>query len=752
MKKLTTIILILISLNLFSQEKFATKQLFKEGYLNDTSLGVSLNNTATNGKSNFMFVSGGDTSYIMTTNETMKLFSDSIQFDLLGDSIYFCTVNDTTRIKSNNPILIDSLKYDELWTQTGSDIYYNDGNVGIGTATPSEKLEINGGKLQITANNAYLDIYESDVPTTDGHFKLLNITGSANNFSSAIFGRGNSASFPGFGFYGDLKTGADNGTIPILQFSARQNNTLVAIRPLFAFNNYGATGTGVGVTVMQILANGNVGIGTTIPDSLLTVDGSGHMDYLLLDNYIDIDEDLIQFSGVDFLKYSGYSISLGVGAGENDDGTNNFNTFIGYMSGNANTTGSTNNFFGYNSGLTNTIGRHNTFIGHNTGYTNLTGTFNTFIGSSAGYLNSVGINNIFIGYGAGYNELDSNKLYIEATTSTTPLIYGEFDNNYLSFNAKINVDSSIIQFDGSDFLKYSGYTISLGVGAGENDDGTNNQNTFIGYYAGYSNTSGYGNIAIGTAAGQGLTNGSYSSIIGLNSGNSIGTGVSNTILGAYSGQSITGGDSNIFIGNRAGTKETGSNKLIIANQSYSSEANARDSSLIYAEMDKRYLKLNADSVDFRGAIAQYHRMDTIDSHTASVWRTVKFDTLIENESTYGYVFNSDSTGFYVSFDGGTRVQGCGHWIWRGADNQQIKFYTRVLINNVEAKCLQSNDTRGKKTDDTGMIPFIGTIHHTSGQEIKLQYQVSNADLGWEGSPVFDDAVSFSINFEKINND
>ena len=34
-----------------------------------------------------------------------------------------------------------------LWTQTGDDIYYNDGNVGIGTIDPGAKLEISGPNL-----------------------------------------------------------------------------------------------------------------------------------------------------------------------------------------------------------------------------------------------------------------------------------------------------------------------------------------------------------------------------------------------------------------------------------------------------------------------------------------------------------------------------------------------------------------------------------------------------------------------------
>ena len=56
--------------------------------------------------------------YYNTTENKTKVYSDSAWSDLGGVS--------------------------GLWTQTDSDIYYNTGNVGIGTTTPSEKLEVAG--------------------------------------------------------------------------------------------------------------------------------------------------------------------------------------------------------------------------------------------------------------------------------------------------------------------------------------------------------------------------------------------------------------------------------------------------------------------------------------------------------------------------------------------------------------------------------------------------------------------------------
>ena len=61
---------------------------------------------------------------------------------------------------------------------------------------------------------------------------------------------------------------------------------------------------------------------------------------------------------------------------------------------------------------------------------------NTVIGRRAGYT-STGSNLVLIGYSAGYNEGGSNKLYISNTNTATPLIYGEFDNVHLEFNAAV---------------------------------------------------------------------------------------------------------------------------------------------------------------------------------------------------------------------------------------------------------------------------------------------------------------------------
>jgi hypothetical protein len=117
----------------------------------------------------------------------------------------------------------------------------------------------------------------------------------------------------------------------------------------------------------------------------------------------------------------------------NTSGSNN--TFYGYASGYNTTTGGTNTIVGRSAGFYNTTGSSNVFLGWGTGLTNSSGSTNTYLGSRSGYNNAVGTGNIFIGYESGFNEYGSNKLYIDNSNTSTPLIYGDFSSNQVGINA-----------------------------------------------------------------------------------------------------------------------------------------------------------------------------------------------------------------------------------------------------------------------------------------------------------------------------
>ncbi|MEZ4962977.1 MAG: tail fiber domain-containing protein [Saprospiraceae bacterium] len=109
--------------------------------------------------------------------------------------------------------------------------------------------------------------------------------------------------------------------------------------------------------------------------------------------------------------------------------------------------------------------------------------------------------------------------------------------------AKLDVSGHIWQTN-------TGQSVFIGEGAGASDDGTNNENVFIGRDAGNANTIGIGNTYVGKAAGSSNT-----------------TGIGNVAIGHHAGDDFTAGSANVFIGVSAGGNTntapgTGSNNFI----------------------------------------------------------------------------------------------------------------------------------------------------------------------------------------------
>jgi len=271
------------------------------------------------------------------------------------------------------------------------------------------------------------------------------------------------------------------------------------------------------------------------------------------------------------------------------------NTAFGYDAGASITTAINNTFFGHNAGKNSTTGEKNTFIGYRSGEDNITGNFNTYIGRFAGFLND-GSSNIFIGTRAGSLLTNGdNLLYIENSNSNTPLIYGEFDNDWVKVNGhlsasdgfadadndtKIQVEESadedVIRFDvaGTEVL-----TIDKNANGDTQIEGFHDANIMIGNNAG--NTSvGPRNILIGNSTGLAFDDSEdfANVVIGTEAGNSF-DGYRNVIIGDQAGKSATainesvmigmlaGENSNviggIYIGHEAGRNETLSNRLHI---------------------------------------------------------------------------------------------------------------------------------------------------------------------------------------------
>ncbi len=171
-----------------------------------------------------------------------------------------------------------------------------------------------------------------------------------------------------------------------------------------------------------------VGVGTITPTAKLDVDGA-----INTSNWYNI-------GGERFASDSGNgNVFVGVHAGQGnagisntmigyDAGTSNVghnNTFVGRSSGQTNTEGEGNTFVGVSSGTVNAGGDNNTYIGFNAGIS-ATGSNNTYLGRSAG-ATAAGFGNVYIGMSAGYYETGNNRLFIANSSTSTPLIFGDFE-------------------------------------------------------------------------------------------------------------------------------------------------------------------------------------------------------------------------------------------------------------------------------------------------------------------------------------
>ncbi len=205
---------------------------------------------------------------------------------------------------------------------------------------------------------------------------------------------------------------------------------------------------------------GFVGIGTSTPGQELDLVGN-----LKLENTISADTGVIYkgiFPFIHDFRASGAGNNLFVGENAGNftmSGTGSLqtslNTGIGSGALARLTTGYNNTAVGVQALVSNTTGWANVAIGNFANGENKTGSKNTLIGHLAG-LGSPGSNpsgNVLIGYMAGYTETGSDKLYIENSDSSTPLIGGDFTADEVYLNGDVGIGT----MSPNSALQVSGY-------------------------------------------------------------------------------------------------------------------------------------------------------------------------------------------------------------------------------------------------------------------------------------------------------
>lgn len=352
-----------------------------------------------------------------------------------------------------------------LWSENGSDIYYDSGRVGIGTNAPGYPLDVSSD-----TSTAVLRFNDE----TDG--SLWTGVQLARNGSEKWF----------IGLAGPPETPSDK----------------------LYFRRAGLSND------MVIDTSGKVGIGVTAPSQALDLIGSLELEYTTTPTTGVI------YKGVDSFIHN---FQHPTGDTEVPDG---FNTFVGIGAGNF-TMGSTatdagqasgNSGFGYFALRSNTTGSNNSAVGIGALYSNTTGYSNTAMGTTALMSNTEGYQNSAVGFQA----LQHNTTGYSNTAMGYNALYWNTEGSYntaMGYSAlQYNATGSYNIAMGHNALFYNkgSYNIAMGYDAGLGISGsTVSNNVFIGYEAGRSiQTTGDDNVMIGWQAGDSVTTGAGNILIG----------------------------------------------------------------------------------------------------------------------------------------------------------------------------------------------------------------------------------------------
>lgn len=123
--------------------------------------------------------------------------------------------------------------------------------------------------------------------------------------------------------------------------------------------------------------------------------------------------------------------------------TGDWNVAVGTDALNVNISGNRNVAIGHVA-LRDATGSHNVAVGVDAGQ-QATGSDNVFIGFEAGRTTTTGSGNVFIGRSAGENANVSNQLFIANSNTSSPLIYGEFNNSLLKFYGRVEIDGDVVE-------------------------------------------------------------------------------------------------------------------------------------------------------------------------------------------------------------------------------------------------------------------------------------------------------------------
>ncbi len=362
---------------------------------------------------------------------------------------------------------VGTLGVSSQWTTSGSNIYYNTGNVGIGTATPVQKLDVRGN-INIMADRGYMI----------DSVKIL-----SNPWDNVFVG-----AYAGFSnVSGSGYANTANGFQALYSNTTGWMNTAVGMKALFS-NTVGYYNSAIGRDALFSNTIGAYNAATGKQALYANTTGSYNT-----------------ATGVEALLSNTTGVS---------------NTATGSRALYSNTTAANNTANGVNALYSNTTGQENTANGTNALRSNTTGNSNTATGGGTLYFNSTGNNNTATGMLAlssnttgeynTANGVSALRFNTEGASNTANGVQSLFTNTTGIQNTANGVNALFFNTTGNNNTANGVYALYSNT--------TGNNNTGIGRSALIYTTTGFQNTTVGANSLVSNTTGSYNTAIGYNTG------------------------------------------------------------------------------------------------------------------------------------------------------------------------------------------------------------------------------------------
>ncbi|MEQ1647044.1 MAG: fibrinogen-like YCDxxxxGGGW domain-containing protein [Hyphomicrobiaceae bacterium] len=168
------------------------------------------------------------------------------------------------------------------WTTTGADIYYNTGNVGIGTTNPTALLSVAGSAL--FGSNVFIGDNQRGYWIDNLNSYTYGIAKSALGATARLDIYANGGPRMSIASTGNVGIGTTSpgnlldingaGSIAAMSITSTTNNTGVGIQSRSGYGLVQGLASGSPGTLVLNAFGGNVGIGTTAPSYLLSLGGN----------------------------------------------------------------------------------------------------------------------------------------------------------------------------------------------------------------------------------------------------------------------------------------------------------------------------------------------------------------------------------------------------------------------------------------------------------------------------------------------